>query len=225
MKDGSYNPETGEYDYQLLQTGDQFLSQSGISRNSDQTFYFDARLDWKRSFGDHNLTAMAMYMMREYRSDVLPNRNQGYSGRVTYDYASKYLVEFNFGYNGSENFAKGHRFGFFPSVALGWLMSEEPWMEPLKNTFDKIKFRASMGQAGNDNIGGRRFAYLTTLKTDASGYTWGTTGQKNYDKGITEGEIGVTNLTWETATKSNLGLEVGLWNALDITVDVFREKA
>ena len=75
-----------------------------------------------------------------------------------------------------------------------------------------------MGQAGNDNIGGRRFAYLTTLKTDASGYTWGTTGQKNYDKGITEGEIGVTNLTWETATKSNLGLEVGLWNALDITV-------
>lgn len=81
-----------------------------------------------------------------------------------------------------------------------------------------------MGQAGNDNIGGRRFAYLTTLKTDASGYTWGTTGQKNYDKGITEGEIGVTNLTWETATKSNLGLEVGLWNALDITVDVFREN-
>lgn len=65
VKDGSYNPETGEYDYQLLQTGDQFLSQSGISRNSDQTFYFDARLDWKRSFGDHNLTAMAMYMMRE----------------------------------------------------------------------------------------------------------------------------------------------------------------
>ena len=71
-----------------------------------------------------------------------------------------------------------------------------------------------MGQAGNDNIGGRRFAYLTTLKTDASGYTWGTTGQKNYDKGITEGEIGVTNLTWETATKSNLGLEVGLWNVV-----------
>ena len=107
VKDGSYNPETGEYDYQLLQTGDQFLSQSGISRNSDQTFYFDARLDWKRSFGDHNLTAMAMYMMREYRSDVLPNRNQGYSGRVTYDYASKYLVEFNFGYNGSERLAAG----------------------------------------------------------------------------------------------------------------------
>lgn len=66
MRDGSYNPETGEFDYQLLQTGDQFLSQSGIGRNSDQTFYFDARLDWKRSFGDHNLTAMAMYMMREY---------------------------------------------------------------------------------------------------------------------------------------------------------------
>ena len=131
VKDGSYNPETGEYDYQLLQTGDQFLSQSGISRNSDQTFYFDARLDWKRSFGDHNLTAMAMYMMREYRSDVLPNRNQGYSGRVTYDYASKYLVEFNFGYNGSERLAAGQRFEFFPAVSAGWVASSEKFWEPI----------------------------------------------------------------------------------------------
>lgn len=85
VKDGSYLPDTDEYELQLLQTGDQYLSQSGISRNSDQTFYFDARLDWKRSFGDHNLSAMLMYMMREYRNDVLPNRNQGYSGRLTYD--------------------------------------------------------------------------------------------------------------------------------------------
>ena len=99
VKDGSWNPETNDYDLQLLQTGDQFLSQSAIGRNTDQTFYFDARLDWRRSFGDHNLSAMAMYMMREYRNDVLPNRNQGYSGRVTYDYANKYLLEFNFGYN------------------------------------------------------------------------------------------------------------------------------
>lgn len=150
VKDGSYNPETGEYDYQLLQTGDQFLSQSGISRNSDQTFYFDARLDWKRSFGDHNLTAMAMYMMREYRSDVLPNRNQGYSGRVTYDYASKYLVEFNFGYNGSERLAAGHRFEFFPAVSAGWVASSEKFWEPISKYINHFKIRGSYGLVGSD---------------------------------------------------------------------------
>ena len=182
-------------------------------------------MNYSRKFGKNDIDALLLYNQQAYDDGSIQDyRKQGFAGRLSYTYDSRYVAEFNFGYNGSENFAKGHRFGFFPSVALGWLMSEEPWMEPLKNTFDKIKFRASMGQAGNDNIGGRRFAYLTTLKTDASGYTWGTTGQKNYDKGITEGEIGVTNLTWETATKSNLGLEVGLWNALDITVDVFREK-
>ena len=197
----------------------------GSSFTSIYKLYMEAQVNYARKFGKHDVTGMMLYMQNDYRNKAeLAERYQGIVGRVTYGYDDRYLFEFNAGYNGSENFMKGKRFGFFPSVALGWLMSEEPWMEPLKNTFDKIKFRASMGQAGNDNIGGRRFAYLTTLKTDASGYTWGTTGQKNYDKGITEGEIGVTNLTWETATKSNLGLEVGLWNALDITVDVFREK-
>lgn len=120
-KDGSWNADTNEYDTQLLQTGDPYLSQSGISRDTDQTFYFDARLDWKRSFGDHNLTAMMMYMMREYRHDVLPNRNQGYSGRITYDYANRYLLEFNFGYNGSERLASGTRFEFFlQPLSVGW---------------------------------------------------------------------------------------------------------
>ena len=230
----SYKLLDGSYTLKRLKGGSDGLNYSSGDRYINTAFYLEAALEYSRQFNEkHNVNGLFVYTMRESKHSnphitnlqlSLPNRNIGFAGRMAYNYDYRYMVELNFGYNGSENFAKGHRFGFFPSVALGWLMSEEPWMEPLKNTFDKIKFRASMGQAGNDNIGGRRFAYLTTLKTDASGYTWGTTGQKNYDKGITEGEIGVTNLTWETATKSNLGLEVGLWNALDITVDVFREK-
>lgn len=112
----SENPDS--YELTELQTGNPFLNQGSINRYTNQTFYFDARLDWKRSFGDHNLTAMAMYMMREYRDSVLPNRNQGYSGRVTYDYANKYLLEFNFGYNGSERLAEGSRFEFFPAASV-----------------------------------------------------------------------------------------------------------
>lgn len=112
VKDGSYDFGTNQYELQTLQTGSDYVSQSDISKSADQTFYFDFRADWKRSFGDHNLTAMLMYMMREYRSSVLPNRNQGYSGRLTYDYSSRYLFEFNFGYNGSERLASGERFEF-----------------------------------------------------------------------------------------------------------------
>lgn len=107
----------------LLQTGTDYISQSDITKEADQTFYLDARLDWKRSFGKHNMTAMFMYMMREYRNGVLPNRNQGYSGRATYDYDNRYLVEFNFGYNGSERLAKEDRFEFFPAASLGWVLS------------------------------------------------------------------------------------------------------
>lgn len=106
----SYDPENDTYALRLLQTGTDYISQSDITKEADQTFYLDARLDWKRSFGKHNMTAMFMYMMREYRKGVLPNRNQGYSGRATYDYDNRYLVEFNFGYNGSERVGKGGSF-------------------------------------------------------------------------------------------------------------------
>lgn len=83
-----------------------------------------------------------MYMMREYRSDVLPNRNQGYSGRLTYDYSSRYLFEFNFGYNGSERLASGERFEFFPAASVGWVVSSEKFWEPMSKYVDHLKLRA-----------------------------------------------------------------------------------
>lgn len=134
---------------QLLQTGTDYISQSDITKEADQTFYLDARLDWKRSFGKHNMTAMFMYMMREYRNGVLPNRNQGYSGRATYDYDNRYLVEFNFGYNGSERLAKEDRFEFFPAASLGWVLSGEKFWEPIADYVDYFKIRGSYGLVGS----------------------------------------------------------------------------
>lgn len=146
----------------------------------------------------------------------------GIAGRASYMYDSRYVAEFNFGYNGSENFAKGKRFGFFPSVALGWLLSEEKFMEDYKNTFSKIKFRGSWGLVGNDQLAGRRFAYISTISKDGTGYHWGATAD-NWHAGYHEGEFGNVNMTWETVEKINVGFELGLWNALELQVDLFQE--
>ena len=165
-----------------------------------------------------------MYNQQSYDDgSYQPYRKQGIAGRLSYTYDSRYVAEVNFGYNGSENFAKGKRFGFFPSLALGWLVSSESFMEPFLDTVSKLKLRASIGKVGNDNIGGRRFAYITTLNTGADSYNWGDTGQIGRT-GISEGEVGVSNLTWETALKENIGFELGLWNAFELQVDLFKEK-
>ena len=227
VKDGSYNPETGEYDYQLLQTGDQFLSQSGIGRNSDQTFYFDARLDWKRSFGDHNLTAMAMYMMREYRSDVLPNRNQGYSGRVTYDYASKYLVEFNFGYNGSERLAAGQRFEFFPAVSAGWVASSEKFWEPISKYINHFKIRGSYGLVGSDAFasGAPHFLYQNNIGIGSAHKFWtGLPTSEISKQGPGFYVLAVQDAGWEHVKKFDIGFDMMLFNQLNITFDYFHDK-
>ncbi len=123
----------------------------------------------------------------------------------------------------SENFTKGNRFGFFPSVAVGYMLSEEKFMEKYKDTFSKIKFRASWGLTGNDQLDGRRFAFLPTIDTDGS-YKWGVNNDYNRASRF-EGEFGVMNLTWETVEKLNVGTEIGLWNALDLQVDWFKRAA
>ncbi|MDD3062178.1 MAG: SusC/RagA family TonB-linked outer membrane protein, partial [Massilibacteroides sp.] len=130
----------------------------------------------------------------------------------------------NFGYNGSENFAKGYRFGFFPSVAVGYLISEESFMKNYKETFSKLKLRASWGLVGNDQLEGRRFAYITTINSSNDNqYKWGV--NNDYHRtGRFEGDFGIPDLTWETVEKVNLGIELGLWNALDLQIDWFKDK-
>ena len=217
--------EEGNLIYTQFETGDDSMGSEQGTEYGNTNVYFEADLMYNRRFGKVDVDAMLLYNQQAYDDGSIQDyRKQGLAGRLSATYDNRYVAEFNFGYNGSENFAKGKRFGFFPSFAIGWLLSEEPFMESLKPIFHKIKFRASIGQAGDDNIGGRRFAYLGTLYTDQEGYRWGTNGQRDYIKrGITEGEIGVDNLTWETVTKKNFGVELGLWNMLDFNFDIFRE--
>jgi TonB-linked SusC/RagA family outer membrane protein len=217
------DPETGELILSILSDGQEFLGQETDGEYGDNSLYFETDLVYDRTFGNHIVSGLLLYNQKNYdNGDKVPFRTQGLAGRFSYTYGGRYVAEFNFGYNGSENFAKGKRFGFFPSVAAGWLLSEEPFMASLKNTFSKIKFRVSHGLAGNDSFG-RRFAYITTI-ADTDGYKWGTNGSEFNRAGRREGDVGVEDLTWETVTKTNLGLELELWKALEIQVDVFKEQ-
>lgn len=226
VQDGTYNSETNQYELQRLQTGSDYVSQSGISKSADQTFYFDFRADWKRSFGDHNLTAMLMYMMREYRSDVLPNRNQGYSGRLTYDYSSRYLFEFNFGYNGSERLASGERFEFFPAASIGWVVSSEKFWEPMSKYVDHLKFRASYGLVGSDefNSGAPHFLYQNNISIGAAHSFWtGLPSNEINRKGPAFYVLAVENAGWEHVKKFDVGFDMSLFNQVNITFDYFHD--
>lgn len=224
-----YNVATGrDLEGNLLHTilfyGDESLGHSNGGNYGNSRVYLEASLNYNRTFGAHDIDALFLYNQQSYDDGgIQPYRKQGVAGRMSYTYGGRYVGEFNFGYNGSENFAKGKRFGFFPSFALGWIVSEEPFFKSFNLPVNKLKLRASIGKVGNDNIGGVRFAYITTLNTDAGKYNWGNTGQI-YRVGISEGMVGVENLTWETSMKSDLGFELGLWNNLELQFDLFREK-
>ena len=216
--------DEGELVHSILSYGSEFLDHSSNANYGNQSTYLEAAVTYNRTFDKHALDALFLYNQRSYDwGDVQPNRTQGIAGRLSYTFDRRYISEFNFGYNGSENFAKGKRFGFFPSVAIGWLISEESFMRNLQEDITKLKLRASVGSVGNDNIGGRRFAYITTINSNSSGYHFGYT-DSNYYTGIQEGEVGVSDLTWEKALKMNIGLELGLWNELDVQLDFFKEK-
>ena len=210
--------------------GQQFLGHTRGADWGDQSLYVEGQLTYSRTFGaGHDINSMLLYNQKDYdRGDALPYRNQGLAGRFSYSYKGRYVGEFNFGYNGSENFAKGKRFGFFPAAALGWIVSEEPFMERHRSWLDLLKIRGSVGKAGNSilgpDIGTHRFAYLSTI-VNTGAYNWGTEPPFVYRLGRAEGDVGVPNLTWETVTKQNLGLEFALWgNQLNYTVDFFKES-
>jgi len=196
----------------------------------NRSLYFEGQLNYsKRIAKDHQLDALFLYNMRNYIDASattsiysLPYRSQGLAGRISYSFKDTYFLEANFGYNGSENFAPGKKWGFFPSVAGGWLISNESFMKTLSSTISKMKVRASYGLVGNDQLAGRRFAYLSTI-AGIDGYTYGTSGDNAYN-GYTEGDFGVNKLTWETVKKLDIGLELGLWDCLNIQADYFHER-
>lgn len=223
-----YNPAIGRDEEGRLKLvidsyGQEFLGYSKGSDWGDKSMYLEGAINYAQNFGNHNIEGMVLYNQRNYdNGDLLPYRNQGIAGRFSYNYANRYIGEFNFGYNGSENFAPGKRFGFFPSFALGWYLSEETWMQHLRSTVNKLKFRGSYGLVGNDKLDGRRFAYITTIN-ESTGYSWGINNDFRRS-GRIEGDQGNLDLTWETVQKTNVGFELGLWNALDFQIDYFTEK-
>ena len=202
----------------------------GVANSGDRRFYFQAIMDYNRTFGKHDVNAMFIYNQDElvtqlFSGDLiaaLPKRKQGVAARLSYAYDGKYLAEVNMGYNGSENFAKGHRWGFFPSIAVGYNISEEAFFEPLKNVFSNMKIRASWGLVGNDNIGGARFVYMPTINLTGTGYTTGLDGDITY-KGPVYSRYGNPEVTWEVGKKVNVGLDLQLFNSLNLTMDYFHE--
>jgi len=211
-----------------LNTGSEFL---GFSKEfgGNRAMYIETQLNYNKHFGDHLINALFLYNMRDYvNSDAtsgmasLPYRNQGIAGRLSYNYGSRYFIETNFGYNGSENFNKGYRFGFFPSVAVGWMLTNEKFMQNITSVLSKLKVRGSWGLVGNDDLGGRRFAYLSTID-NSTGYNFGYTANKSIS-GRQEGDFGILDLTWETSEKMDLGLELGLFDWFNLQVDVFKEN-
>lgn len=220
------NPETGEDMYSEVYREEQPLGYSQYTI-SNRAQYSEAQLNYDRTFGEHNVTAMMLFNQREYvdlsagdsRANI-PYRRLGLAGRATYSYGGRYLIEGNFGYNGSENFKKGHRFGFFPSVSLGWIVSSEPFFKV--NSINRLKLRVSHGLVGNDVLG-IRFGYMNTIKTNGTGYFFGENHQEHL--GMEESTIGNPNLTWEKSRKTDIGLDLGLFqDRISLQIDVFKEK-
>ena len=211
------------------------------SKWGSRNWYAEASFDYNRRFGQHNIGALLLYNQSKtyypWDSDnslyqSIPKGYVGLVGRITYDYATKYMLDLNIGYNGSENFAPGKRYGLFPSVSVGWIPSSEKWWEPLKNFIGYLKLRGSYGIVGNDNTNGARFLYLPgawqfykgsmTTNPQNRGANFGTSGE--WLQAVKELTAGNPNVTWETAKKINLGVDVAfLRERLHAYVDFFWE--
>ncbi|GAB2594675.1 TonB-dependent receptor [Spirosoma areae] len=218
----------------LVPTGAEqpFSFEQTIGKN--RRTYAEFGFDYKRAFGDHYVTGLVNYNQTK-RFDpelpfLVPNGYQGVVGRATYGYKGRYLAEFTFGYNGTENFDVGKRFGFFPAYSLGWVASDEPFF-PKNNVLTYLKVRGSYGEVGNDRLSALitsdRFLYRPSAYTSATnGYFFGEVGstQTGYTRSI-EGKLGNPDVTWERAIKQNLGVELSFWKGkVGITADVFSEQ-
>lgn len=200
----------------LRKVGDQTNLQYSESTSRSRDWYMEVAMNYKRDFGDHHVSALAMYnQTMKYYPDSNPDEFKsiprsyiGLVGRATYDWKTRYMVEMNVGYNGSENFAPGKRFGLFPAVSAGWVLTEENFMQPLKPWLSYFKLRASYGVVGNDRVSGNyRFLYLPDSYNPSTGsYYFGNSISTAW-QGAVESKIGNPDVTWETAAKQNYGVD------------------
>ncbi len=231
----SYDSFTGEYHLKRInENGTEYLGYSESPKTVESTLYTESRLNYNNTFGKHTVSGLLVLTTREALAAnqgslqlSLPSRNVGLAGRATYSYDSRYFFEYNFGYNGSERFAANHRWGFFPSAGAAWLISNERFWEPLKPVISNLKLRYSYGLVGNDQIGSSsdRFFYLSQVNMNDGdrGAYFG----ENVDKGgagIRINRYASDAITWETSTKQNYAVELGLWDKLNIIAEYFTER-
>jgi len=230
-EEGNYNyqdqePNSTDYhDYLTRKVDDPFPY-------TDRSLYIEASLNYNRNFAKHGVGALLLYNQSDQTFptydgiyESVPKRHQGLTGRVNYAYDDKYFAEFNFGYNGSENFAPGKRYGFFPSYAIGWVPTKESFMSSLSPAIDYLKIRLSHGMVGNDGLNSR-FVYMTRVETTDSNVGFGTNNGYGYGSGagINITYYGNPDATWEKASKTDLGLEVHFLKDFTLQADLFYEK-
>jgi TonB-linked SusC/RagA family outer membrane protein len=186
--------------------------------------YYELSLNYNREFGRHSVTGLLLANRDlKFINNQTPFATEGLVGRLTYDYDKRYLAEVNMGFNGSENFAPGKRYGLFPAFAAGWIITNEPFMQntAFKKVVSGLKIRGSLGWVGNDKIGSDRFIYLQQYE-EAGGAMFGT--GDNWYQGIRQGTIANMNVQWEVARKQNIGFESDFFNGLfGLNLDYFFE--
>ncbi|MFD2162316.1 SusC/RagA family TonB-linked outer membrane protein [Paradesertivirga mongoliensis] len=215
-------------------TGTDFLNFSPGTETVSSEFYMQTAANYSRTFKDkHTVSGMTVFTMQSKLAgnagslqESLAGRNMGVSGRATYNYDSRYFVEFNFGYNGSERFHSSKRFGFFPSAGAAWAVSNEKFFEPFRGVVSKLRLRGNYGLVGNDAIGSaeERFFYLSEVNMNNSSYgaNFGTAGSNI--NGISLNRYENPEVTWETAANSTFGLELGIKDNFEIIAEYFTER-
>jgi len=242
----SVDPTTQNYNLNVLndggptsvgQVGTEYLNYSENGKTVDSRLWLEGSLNYNHTFREkHTLGGMLVGVMSNYETGnagnvtaSLPQRNNGVSGRFSYAYDNRYLAEFNFGFNGSERFAKNSRYGFFPSVGVGYRISNEKFFDPIKNVINDLKFRGTFGLVGNDQIGSitDRFFYLSNVNLN-DGYYGATFGRNDgvgsyYRPGLSISRYANDNITWELSRSLNLGMDLKMFRDLNITVDVYKQ--
>lgn len=245
----SYNPSTNTYSLTNLNPpnlssdgGTDYLNYSPEATEVNATTYFETAVNYDRTFNElHTLSGMLVGYLRSYETSVIPNndlklavlatlpyRNAGISGRLAYSFDSRYFLEGNFGYNGSERFAANKRWGFFPSVGVGWLVSNESFMKGVEDKISKLKLKATYGLVGNDQLSNDakdRYFYLSNVNVNDPAYG-ATFGERFNEKlnGVSISRYANDEITWELSKKINLGVELELFRALELQVDLFKDN-
>tara|TARA_R110002012_G_scaffold21280_7_gene74532 strand:+ start:12995 stop:16228 length:3234 start_codon:yes stop_codon:yes gene_type:complete len=219
-------------------TGTEFIDVIGGSNTQriNSRIYNESQINYNRTFAEkHAISAMLLNLIYSTENGVvgddlqgsLPFRNHGISGSFSYSFDDRYLTSFSFGYNGSERFAKGHRYGFFPSVGLGWRISKEKFFEPISDAVTNLKLRLTYGKAGNDQIGEDRdrFFYLSNVDSNNGGFGAIFGQDFNYGRpGVLVSRYPNEEIGWEESEQYNLGIDLELYRSLNLTFDIFKQK-